>query len=76
MVAECLVIKEVEDKLGIIFFKAFFKVCFDNFTIISRSFVKASYLFVCLCLCFTSQSTIFESCWNAFLSFWVEPVLS
>ena len=26
--------------------------------------------------CFMSQSTIFQSCWDVFLSFWVESVLS
>ena len=30
---------------------------------------------VCLYCCFTSQSTLFESCWDDFLSSWVEPVL-
>ena len=28
-----------------------------------------------LCQCFTSQSTIFQSCWDLFQSSWVEPVL-
>ena len=76
MVAECQLIKEGKNKLGMIFLKLFFKICFDDFTIISMSFVKASYLFVCLCLCFTSQPTIFQSCRDAFLSSWIEPVLS
>ena len=33
-------------------------------------------LFLCLSWCFTSQSTLFQSCLDVFLSSWVEPVQS
>ena len=56
-------------------FKYFSSLCEPCYSRNLRSMFCITVYSVCLCWCFTSQSTIFQSSRDVFQSSWIEPVL-
>ena len=49
---------------------------FNNINFLQMKNWCSFLMIICMCWCFTSQSTILRSYWDVFPSSWVEPVLS